>query len=217
MKKHIDKETLHNFEQRYRANLINSIGGFKSVCLVGTQDKDGKTNLAIFNSIVHIGAHPPLMGIVVRPDSVERHTLSNILATKYYTLNHINESIYKQAHQTAARYSKDISEFEATQLTPEYKNNFFAPYVQESEIQMGVELKEQITIALNNTILIIGEIQHIHVPTDCIVTDGFIDLEKAGSITCSGLDSYHKTKKIARLNYAKPDKEISFNLFDYQV
>lgn len=216
MKKHIDKETLTNFEKRYRANLINSIGGFKSVCLVGTQDKDGKTNLAIFNSIVHIGAHPPLIGIIVRPDSVERHTLSNILATKYYTLNHINESIYKQAHQTAARYSKDISEFEATLLTPEYKNNFFAPYVKESEIQIGLELKEQINISLNNTILLIGEIQDIYVPPTSIVTDGFIDLEKAGSITCSGLDSYHKTTRIARLNYAKPDKEISLSTLNYQ-
>jgi flavin reductase (DIM6/NTAB) family NADH-FMN oxidoreductase RutF len=216
MKKHIDKETLTNFEQRYRANLINSIGGFKSVCLVGTQDINAKTNLAIFNSIVHIGAHPPLVGMIVRPDSVERHTLSNILTTKYYTLNHINESIYQQAHQTSARYAKDISEFEATQLTPEYKNNFFAPYVMESAIQIGVELKEQITISINDTILLIGEIQHIHLPDNCIVTDGFIDIEKAGSITCSGLDSYHTTTRIARLNYAKPDKAISISTLNYQ-
>ncbi|MGB3947647.1 MAG: flavin reductase [Bacteroidia bacterium] len=212
---HIDKEKLNNFEQRFRANLINSIGGFKSVCLVGTKDKEGKTNLAIFNSVVHIGAHPPLVGIIVRPDSVERHTLSNIVATKYYTLNHINENIYKQAHQTSARYSKDTSEFEATNLTPQYKNNFFAPFVQESNIQIGLELKDQINISLNNTILLIGEIQHIHIPTKCMFTDGFIDIEKAGSITCSGLDSYHNTKKIARLSYAKPNEPVSLNMCSY--
>ena len=41
-----------------------------------------------------------------------------------------------------------------------------------------------------------------------ILHDGFIDLEKAETITCIGLDSYHTTRKIARLSYAKVDKEI---------
>jgi hypothetical protein len=38
------------------------------------------------------------------------------------------------------------------------------------------------------------------------MSDGFIDLENAGTITVSGLDSYHSTKKIERLSYAKKDK-----------
>ena len=82
-------DDLMNMEQRKRANLINSIGGFKSVCLIGTTNNENQNNLAIFNSIVHIGANPPLIGFFVRPDSVERHTLANILNTEYYTINHI--------------------------------------------------------------------------------------------------------------------------------
>ena len=198
-------DDIMNMEQRKRANLINSIGGFKSVCLIGTINNENQSNLAIFNSIVHIGANPPLIGFFVRPDSVERHTLSNILQTEYYTINHINETIYKQAHQTAARYEKEISEFEATHLTPEYKENFKAPFVQESYIQLGVQLKEKISIQSNQTILIIGEIKLIYYPTNCMENDGFINLEKAQTITCSGLDSYYKTTKIARLSYAKPN------------
>jgi flavin reductase (DIM6/NTAB) family NADH-FMN oxidoreductase RutF len=198
-------DDLMNMEQRKRANLINSIGGFKSVCLIGTTNNENQNNLAIFNSIVHIGANPPLIGFFVRPDSVERHTLANILNTEYYTINHINETIYKQAHQTAARYEKEVSEFEATQLTAEFKDNFKAPFVQESFIQLGVQLKEKITIQSNQTILLIGEIKLINYPSDCMENDGFINLEKAQTITCSGLDSYYKTTKIARLSYAKPN------------
>ncbi len=198
-------DDIMQMEQRKRANLINSIGGFKSVCLIGTTNNENQTNLAIFNSIVHIGANPPLIGFFVRPDSVERHTLANILNTEYYTINHINESIYKQAHQTAARYEKEVSEFEATQLTAEYKDDFKAPFVQESFIQLGVQLKEKITIQSNQTILLIGEIKLINYPSDCMENDGFINLEKAQTITCSGLDSYYKTTKIARLSYAKPN------------
>lgn len=202
---HITTNEILALEKQYRASFINSLGGFKSVCLIGTKNNANQTNLAIFNSLVHIGANPPLIGFVVRPDSVDRHTLQNILETKYYTINHLNETIFKQAHQTAARYPQDVSEFEATSLTENYLNNFFAPYVLQSSIKLGVEFKEKIDFTINGTIFIIGEIKHIYYPNNCLQHDGFLDLEKAGTITCSGLDSYHITQKLARLSYAKPN------------
>ena len=204
MKTQITHAELMGMEQRERAHLVNSVGGFKSVCLIGTVDAAGQTNLAIFNSIVHIGANPPLISFIMRPDSVERHTLSNILTTGYYTINHLNESIYKQAHQTSARYPKDISEFEATGLTPAFINNFKAPFVEESNIQLGIEFKERINLTINNTIMIIGEIKEMHFPSNCLQADGYLDIEKAGSIACTGLDSYHFTNRLERLPYAKP-------------
>ncbi|MEO6901676.1 MAG: flavin reductase, partial [Bacteroidia bacterium] len=101
-------------ENRYRATFINSLGGFKSLALIGTRNGEGISNLAIFNSLFHIGANPPLFGFIVRPDSVERHTLSNILETGEFTVNHVREDFFEQAHQTSARYSNNVSEFEAT-------------------------------------------------------------------------------------------------------
>ncbi len=204
MKTQITNTELMQMEQRERAHLINSVGGFKSVCLIGTVDEAGQTNLAIFNSIVHIGANPPLISFIMRPDSVERHTLANILNVGYYTINHLNETIYKQAHQTSARYPKEVSEFDATGLTPEFKNDFKAPFVAESQIQLGIEFKERINLTINNTIMIIGEIKEIYFPTDCLLEDGYLDIEKAGTIACTGLDSYHLTQRLERLPYAKP-------------
>jgi flavin reductase (DIM6/NTAB) family NADH-FMN oxidoreductase RutF len=204
MKTYLTHGELMAMEQRQRANLVNSVGGFKSVCLIGTVDTVGQTNLAIFNSIFHIGANPPLIGFIMRPDSVERHTLANIEATGYYTINHLNEAIYQQGHQTSARYPKHISEFETTGLTPTYKNDFKAPLVEESTIQLGIEFKERINLTINNTIMIIGEIKDMYFPSHCLATDGFLDIEKAGTIACSGLDSYHFTTLLQRLPYAKP-------------
>jgi flavin reductase (DIM6/NTAB) family NADH-FMN oxidoreductase RutF len=209
MQTFIDSAALQQMEQRKRAMLINSIGGYKFVSLIGTIDKEKNTNLAIFSSLFHLGANPALIGFIVRPDSVDRHTLSNIMATKVYTINHINESIYKQAHQTSARYEKEISEFDATGLTASFQNNFIAPFVSESKIQMGVIFKERIDLTINGTILVIGEITQLYYPQDCICEDGFLDIEKANTITCSGLDSYYSTKKLGRLSYAKPDEKIS--------
>ncbi len=191
-------------EQRYRAAIINSLSGFKSVVLVGTSDSNHSTNLAIFNSLFHIGASPPLCGLIFRPDTVERHTLTNIENTGIYTINHLTEEIYTKAHQTAARYSKDQSEFEAVGLTPKFEEGIPAPFVSESPLRFSLEFREKIPLEVNGTILIIGQIMNIWLPEGVIQADGFVDLEQAGTLTCSGLDTYHRTQRIARLSYPKP-------------
>lgn len=209
MKINFNSKDICSLDKNKRVHLINSLGGFKSVSLVGTSDSEGNTNLAIFSSIFHIGANPPLIGLIFRPSPPERNTYNNILETGFYTINHINESIYRKAHQTSARYDKDVSEFEMTALKSEYLDNFPAPFVAESNIQLGLHFKEKIDITINNTTLIIGEIIQIYIPKDCLADDGYIDIEKANSITCSGLDSYHKTVQLDRLSYAKPNREIT--------
>lgn len=202
--KQITTEDLAAMEQRFRASLINSLTGFKSVALIGTKNNEGQENLAIFNSLVHLGANPALIGMIVRPDSVERQTFENIQSTGFYSINHILESFVEQAHHTAARYPRNISEFAASGLTPEYKNEFFAPFVKESVVQIGMKFQTKLDISINNTIMVIGEIQWIELPEEAIGDDGFIDLQITKSITNSGLDAYHRTERIVRLPYAKP-------------
>lgn len=206
---HIDYNQILQLEKQKRVHLINSLGGFKSVALVGTSDENKNTNLSIFSSFFHLGANPPLIGMIFRPSPPERDTMRNILDTGFYTINHINESIFKKAHQTSARYEKRISEFDATGLNSEFKNDFFAPFVAEIKVQLGIEFKQKIDISINNTTIIVGEIVQIYIPENCLLEDGFIDIEKANTITCSGLDSYHKTMQLDRLSYAKPDREIT--------
>ena len=205
----ISYEQIMNMEKQERVHFANSLGGFKSVGLIGTKNKSNQTNLAIVDSILHIGSNPPLFGIVFRPGVVERHTLENILETGFYTINHITEKIHKQAHQTSARYDRACSEFDETGLIPEYKNGFLAPFVKESDVKLAMKFKEKITLSINSTVLIIGEVKDVYFPEDCLQKDGFLDIEKAASLTCSGLDSYHKTTRISRLSYAKANKEIT--------
>jgi len=203
----ISKRRIDEFDKLYRTNFINSLSGFKSANLIGTISKEGKTNLAIFSSVIHVGANPPMMGFLMRPVSVERHTYSNIKETGYFTINHIIKEIFKQAHQTSARYEKDVSEFDACGLTPEYTQTIKAPYVKESKIKIGCRFVEENQIKTNDTIFIVGEILEVIAPDDALMNDGYVDIEKAGTIVINGLDSYHDTKRIARLSYAKPGVE----------
>lgn len=200
---HLTKQHINELEQRFRAHLINSLSGFKSANLIGTQDKAGNTNLAIISSVFHLGAHPPLVGMIIRPHSVPRHTFENILETGSYTINQVNSDIYQQAHQTSARYDKTESEFTATGLTTEYLADFNAPFVAQSHLKYAVKLVEHQHLAINGTELIIGEIIDLHIDDNAVQEDGFIDLAAINTVTVSGLDSYHTTKPLKRLAYAK--------------
>jgi flavin reductase (DIM6/NTAB) family NADH-FMN oxidoreductase RutF len=138
----LDSKAIKELDERFRVLFINSLSGFKSANLVGTQDKQGQTNLTIVSSVFHLGANPPLVGMIMRPHSVRRDTLENILETGYYTLNHVNSDIFQQAHQTSASYDADVSEFQEVGLTPELKKDIPAPFVQESRLKIAVKLVE---------------------------------------------------------------------------
>lgn len=205
----LDRNKIDDMPQRYRANLINSLSGFKSANLIGTTNTKGQHNLSIVSSVVHFGANPPIMGFVMRPNSVPRDSLDNILETKHFSINQVSADFWQQAHQTAARYPKDISEFEQTELTAELLSNFPAPFVAQSMVKIGLTLLEIIDIKANGTKLILGEIDMLDIDTTVLREDGYLDIESIDAVAISGLDSYHVTHRLSRLSYAKPDQTIS--------
>ncbi|WP_018621295.1 flavin reductase family protein [Spirosoma luteum] len=206
MTKTFTQIALNDLEQRYRVTLINSLAGFKQAVLIGTRSLEGQTNLALFNSLIHIGSNPALYGFICRPDTVQRDTLNNILATNEFTLNYVKTSDLEKAHQTSARYDTGVSEFAAVGFTEQFSAASRAPFVQEAVVKIAMTFADKIPIPLNGTLLIIGSIQHIEVDDSVVGDDGFVDLERADVLACSGLDAYYSAQLLSRLTYAKPDK-----------
>ncbi len=194
--------------QRYRAAMINSVSGFKSASMIGTVSAEGQPNLCIVSSVVHLGSNPPLMGFVMRPPVVPRHTYENILSTGFYTINHVSTAQYREAHQSSASYAQEVSEFEAVGLPAGWREGFPSPYVAGAPLVLGMKFIREMPIEENDTRFIIGEVVWMDVPEDCIASDGYVNIEKAGTVTLSGLDAYHRTERLARLSYAKPDKAL---------
>ncbi|MDA8962283.1 flavin reductase family protein, partial [Congregibacter sp.] len=203
---HLTSSDIENLERRRRAALINSITGYKPANLVGTVNTGGQSNLAIMSSLVHIGSHPPLLALIFRPDNAERHTLDNIRETGSYTINHVHAGIIDAAHQTAARYPGDISEFAATGLTELWRDGHRAPYVAEAIVRMGMTLRDELPLSINGTHMIIGEIVSLEAPSEALNELGALDPAKTDSIAISGLDSYYQSSLLQRMEYAKPDK-----------
>jgi flavin reductase (DIM6/NTAB) family NADH-FMN oxidoreductase RutF len=204
----ITAEEFKNWDRFYRAHFINCLSGIKPVSLIATVDKKGKPNLAVFSNIVHLGADPALIGFINRPREAAPHTIRNIEETGFYTINHIHSQIMEKAHQSSAKYPDEINEFEATGLTPQFNGSFIAPYVEESKIKYGLQLKQVIPIEINGTYLVIGEVLEVLLQKNLLQKDGFINLHDAESMGSVGIDGYSSFRIPVRYEYARPFETI---------
>lgn len=203
------RESIAAMDRIYRLNLINSLSGYKSANLIGTNGTVGE-NLAIISSVVHLGANPPLLGFVMRPARVERHTLSNILATKKYTINQVSTELVERAHYTSANFPAGISEFEKCKIESEYLSDFDAPFVKESRLKIGMNLVETLAIKSNDTLFIVGEIELLLLENSSIAKNGQVDLNLLEAACISGLNTYHQATEIAKFPYARIEELPNF-------
>lgn len=204
----LDKKAILGMESRIRATLINKISGIKPANLLATQSADGLQNLALFNSVVHIGAAPPYLGFVLRPTTVPRHTYDNIRETGYYTINAVTTQWHEQAHRTSGKFDREASEFHHSGLTPVFHAEFPAPFVLESPIGIGMHFEEEHLIQCNGTRLIVGAVELIVLPEGSMGKDGDVSLEGLDIAAIGGLDTYYRSEAIGRYAYYRPGEEL---------
>ncbi len=203
--KYFDTNAIKNFKKVYRLNMINSITGYKSANMIGSRSNSGNENLAIFSSVTHLGSNPPLLSFTLRPNTVPRHTYKNFRENKVFTVNHVTLYQIEDAHHTSAKYDEEISEFNQTALSPEYKNDFYAPFVKGSPVQLGCRYLNEYDIIENGCVLIVAAIEHIFIENQLLNDDGWVKLEDGDVMTINGLDGYALPKLYKRLDYARPN------------
>ena len=201
---HLSKEEIQSMPKVLRLNLINSLSGIKPANLIGTVNKNGDENLAIFSSVVHLGSNPALFGFILRPKGdVRRHTHENIIETKEFTLNFVTTAFIQQAHYTSAKFDASVNEFEKCGLTSSYIPSFLAPFVAESPIKMGLSFVEEISIKANGTSIIVGQVEHIVLPDEILNDNGHLDLGSLDIAGISGLNTYYSLQKEDRFPYSR--------------
>ncbi|MDX1961299.1 MAG: flavin reductase [Leptospiraceae bacterium] len=208
--KHFTKADILSLEKIYRANLINSSSGYKPANIISTISKSKQTNLAIFSSVFHLGANPPLLGMIVRPATVPRNSYENLKEIGYYAINHVQKDFVEKAHFTSAKFPKEVSEFDACKLTEEYIDGFPVPFVKESKIKLGMRFVQEIPLVVNNTILIIGEIEHLILPESILQEDGNLSLDKIQDVCVNGLETYFTVDRLTSFPFARPENLPDF-------
>ncbi len=197
---------IQQMDRIYRLNLINSATGYKSANLLVSQSKNGTHNVAIFSSVTHLGSDPALIGFIVRPTVVPRNTYQNIRATEYFTVNHITATQIQSAHHSSAAYPAEISEFDQTDLTPEFRDNLLVPFVAQSPVQLYCKYLNEYPITENNTLMIVASIEQIFIQDELLHQDGWIRLDQGKVVAINGLDGYALPQILDRFAYARPHK-----------
>ncbi len=205
--KNVSKVDISKMEKVRRLNLINSCTGYKSANLIATKSNKGIENVAVFSSVTHLGSNPAMLGFIVRPTTVPRDTYKNIKETTYFTVNHITSEIIADAHNTSANYDVSISEFDKTNLEPEYKPEIDFPFVKNAPVQLLCKYLKEYYIAENDTIHLIATIENVFYNENLEHNDGWLQLDKANVVAINGLDGYCLPKLIDRFEYARVDVE----------
>lgn len=208
----IKNDEIYAWDSKYRLKFINSLSGYKGVHLIGTKGNNGISNLAIFNSIVHISSEPARIGFIMRPLIVARDTYKNIVETGYFSINHVHKSFLEEAHFTSAKSSESQSEFDLCNLKEEYIQAFHAPFVAKSKVKIGLKLIEDLEIKESGCRLMVGEVQLIDVDdkVDLIEESGQLDLEKVNNVCVTGLNQYSSVKKMVSHPYARLENLPNF-------
>lgn len=199
----ITRHDIETMEKVYRLNLVNSLSGVKSVNLVGTISKNRITNLAVISSVVHLSSSPALLGFMMRPASVPRHTYANIQDTGEYSINMVSRSFTDKAHYTSANFQELQSEFDQCGLSAQFFYESKAPCVAESPLKILLKFEEEYFIKSSGTLLMVGSIQSVHLPDNAIDDAGMIDMEGIEAAGVSGLNTYYKLSKMASYAYAR--------------
>lgn len=197
----INEQDIMSLDRLYRINLINSITGAKSANLVGSKSKEGIDNLAIFSSVVHLGSDPPYIGFFIRPQTFKKtDTFKNIIDNNFFTINSIDESFFKKSHLTSKKFDNNQSEFDHCSIEKTTINGFYAPFVMQSKIKIGLNFVEKKKI-LNDCTLIVGQVQLLSINDTDLDNFGRAKIHEMDIVSISGSDTYNSVSKIETLPY----------------
>ena len=97
------------------------------------------------------------------------------------------------------------------QILPRHIDQFPAPFVAHSPIQIGLRLEEIIDITINGTIMIIGSVQFLCVADHILNEKGYLNLEEAKISGISGLNRYYELGLIDEFSYARKNEIPKWN------
>ncbi|CAM4041401.1 flavin reductase family protein [Flavobacterium antarcticum] len=205
--KEFDSSTIEAMAKVPRLNLINSVTGYKSANLIGTISSDNILNIAIFSSVTHLGSNPPMLGFMIRPmPTAPKDTYKNIKEQHYFTVNSITSSMVTDAHHTSANYPPERSEFESTNLIPEFLDDLKVPFVKGSPVRLLCKYLNEYEIVENGCIHLIASIKKVYVEDELMQDDFSVRLDLSEIVTINGIDGYALPQLINRFGYAHPDQ-----------
>ncbi len=170
----------------------------RPIALVSTIGPEGIQNVAPFSFFNAVSSSPPTIAVSVsRRQGELKDTLRNIEHSGDFVVNIVDDNIAEQMNATSADFPPEISEFQATGLTPVAGDRVAAPRVEEAPVSLECKLVQIVEIGQGprRSALIIGEVILFHV-RDGLFSNGRVDPQRLKAVGRLGGNLYSHTREI---------------------
>ena len=169
----------------------------RPVAWITTVGRTGVVNAAPFSSYNYIGSQPPTLAIniVQRGDGGLKDTARNILDTREFTVNVVNEAQLEVMYKTGEDFPPEMSEPETFGIALLPGVAVAVPRIAESPVQMECHLTHMLTIGNGHNVLYLGEVVAFHL-SNAVYANGKIDSERLRPVARLGGPFYTGLGKI---------------------
>ncbi len=164
-----------------------------------SMSKDGHINLAPFSYHNAFSSNPPIVGISPAfsgRTGKAKHTLTNILDTKEFTLSVVTHNMVEQMNICAAEYPSHVNEFKKSGLTKYPSEMISVPGVMESPFIMECQFIQHIQLSKEPAggNLLLGQVVQFHAKEE-VYNDGRIDPTKVDQVARMGYNWYSRANQ----------------------
>lgn len=181
----------------------------RPICLASTIDQSGQVNLSPFSFFNVFSSNPPVM--IFSParsgrDGSTKNTLDNVLEVKEVVVNVVNHQMVEQMSLSSTAYEKGVNEFVKSGFTEVGSVKISPPRVGEAPVAFECSVNEIIPLGHHGGAgnLVIAEVLLIHVKSDFLGQDGFLDTRKLDLVGRMGDNWYCRASGDALFEVSKP-------------
>ena len=172
----------------------------RPIGFTASKDTEGNINLAPFSYHNAFSSNPPIVGISPAfsgKTGKPKNTLSNIIATKEFTLSIVTYNMVEQMNICAADYGSDIDEFKKSGLNKYAPHSISVPGVAASRLILECKFLQHIELSNKPAggNLLLGEIVYFHAREDIYNEFGQIDPQKVDQVSRMGKNWYSRANQ----------------------
>ncbi|MHB2263662.1 flavin reductase family protein [Aliihoeflea sp. PC F10.4] len=147
-----------------RYNLLASTIFPRPIALVVTRDGEGRVNAAPFSFFNVMATEPPILGFACgqAENGGTKHTVSNIVETRRFTINLVDEVMAGQMNICGAAFPRGESELDHAGLTAIGFEDDTELRVAESPVSFECDLHTDLDLG-NDHHIILGQVMRCHV------------------------------------------------------
>lgn len=158
----------------------------RPIAFITSLDSDGQANAAPFSFFNAMGSEPPVIviGFTPQADGSQKDTPNNILMTKEFVVNLVDEPLAAQMNICAASVPAEVSEIDLAKLETMPSLDIAPPRLKASPVSFECRYYDDMKLSGGGRI-IVGEVIHFHIKDELIAeTDPLrIDLDRLAPIS----------------------------------